>query len=68
MEEFNISGSSVLSRAVYDEKLRILTISFKNGRSYNYYNVPEEIWKSFKDADSKGRFFISNIKGRYIEG
>mgnify|MGYP003747505563 CR=1 FL=1 len=68
MEEFNIIGSSVLSRAVYDEKLRILTITFKNGKSYSYYNLPQEIWQAFKEADSKGRFFISNIKGKYIEG
>lgn len=27
---------------------------------WNYYEIPEEIWLQFKDAQSKGRFLISS--------
>lgn len=68
MEEFVISGSSVLSGARYDEKKFLLSVTFLNGRSYDYYNVPPSIWKAFKESGSKGKFFVSTIKGRFTEG
>ena len=34
-------------------------------KTYAYDNVPIEIWNKFKNADSFGKFYLSNIKGRY---
>lgn len=34
-------------------------------QSYLYKGVPIEIWEGFKNADSFGRFYDYNIKGRY---
>jgi len=68
LEEFRIDGSSVLAGASYDETKFLLSIAFLNGRSYIYYNVPPSIWKAFKESGSKGKFFVSMIKGRYAEG
>lgn len=42
----------------------ILRVEFFNG-TYEYDNVPREVWEQFQDADSKGQFLSSNIKGVY---
>jgi len=36
------------------------------GRDYIYLLVPLEVWNSFKNADSLGRYFNQDIKGHYI--
>ena len=57
--------SSVLVNIEYNKKDKLLFITFKSGKTYVYYNVPEEVWKAFKDAESKGKFFNKYIKGRF---
>lgn len=37
----------------------------KYGEVWEYSPFPEHIWESFIWADSKGRFYNYNIKGRY---
>ena len=34
-------------------------------RNYIYRDVPLNLWEQFKQASSYGRFYNSNIKGRY---
>ena len=65
VEEFIISNSSILEFAKYDSEKSLLYIKFKSGKDYIFYNVPAEVWKAFKEADSKGSFFAKNIKGKY---
>lgn len=57
--------SSVLANVEYNKKNKLLFITFKSGKTYIYCNVPEEVWKAFKDAESKGKFFNTYIKGRF---
>lgn len=42
--------------AGYDSKNYILTVQFRDGTLWNYYDVPPEMWDDFRAADSKGRF------------
>lgn len=42
--------------AGYDEENYILTIQFRDGSLWNYYDVPPEMWNEFNSAESKGRF------------
>lgn len=42
-----------------------LSIYFKNGRSYRYFDVPEELFEEFIKAKSKGKFFHKYISKRY---
>lgn len=65
MERMEFANSSVLSGASYDQATGILTVSFKSGRSYDFYNVPVDVWNGFREAESKGRYFTRNIKGKY---
>lgn len=68
-EEENLQRSSWMSKANYyscDGLVGYFTYETKNGKNYIYRNVPMEIWQSFKNADSPGRFYNENIKGRFI--
>jgi hypothetical protein len=57
--------SSNIARYRYDEKARVLTVEFKNGGTYNYYDVPQGVFEQMKTAPSKGEFLARNIKGAY---
>ncbi len=39
-----------------------LDVTFTNGKTYCYYNVPLQVYLKFVDAESKGRFFNEKIK------
>lgn len=65
MTEMRKVESSNLEAIGYDADLKRLTVTFKNGRTYRYQNVEEAVFKDMLAADSKGRFFGSNIKGQY---
>jgi hypothetical protein len=36
-----------------------LTVQFRDGTWYNYYEVEPNIWDAFKSAVSKGRFIVA---------
>lgn len=54
--------SSNLSRFGYNKDTRVLTVEFKNGGRYNYFDVPESIFEQMKAASSKGQFLAKNVK------
>jgi hypothetical protein len=54
--------SSVIDAVGYS---RVLEIRFESGRIYQYYNVPEEIFEGMMQAESKGRYFNANIRGKF---
>lgn len=43
----------------------VLRVQFHNGYVYEYYNVPESVYKAFLNAPSKGQFVHYNLKGFY---
>jgi len=44
---------------------RVLEIVFESGRVYQYYDVPEEVFFGMLNAESKGKFFNSNVRGKF---
>ena len=62
MENIN---SSMLGNIMYNIYTTRLTVVFKNNQEYFYDNVPIEVWKQFNEAESKGKFYAKNIKGKY---
>lgn len=42
--------------AGYDPRRQVLTVVFRDGTFYNYYDVDPQTWVAFKAAPSKGRF------------
>ncbi len=51
-----------------DWKDGLLSVGLKNNdKVYEYKDVPEDVFESFKNADSLGSFFATKIKGIYEE-
>jgi len=58
-ESSNVNGFS------YDSVSQILTVEFKSGVRYNYYDVPSHVYEGLKTAGSKGSYLSNNIKNIY---
>lgn len=58
-ESSNVAGFG------YDPSTNILTVEFKNGSRYNYYDVPEHQFHGMQAAASRGQFLAQNIKNVY---
>ena len=65
MNWIDTPGSSNIARYKYDEIAHVLTVEFKSGGTYNYYNVPLTLYGQMNAASSKGQFLAQNIKGAY---
>jgi hypothetical protein len=65
MEWIDTPESSNIAGFGYDEESRVLSIEFKNGGRYNYYDVPCPVFDEMKRAPSKGRFHAHHIRNAY---
>ncbi len=54
--------STNIAKVNYLPERNYMFIFFNNGLVYSYSNITEELYKKFEDADSQGKFFISEIK------
>ena len=57
--------SSNLASVGYDEATKTLEIQFHSGGIYEYDDVEKEIYDDLMNAESKGRYFMSMIRGGY---
>jgi len=57
--------SSNLASVGYDEETKTLEIQFHSGGIYQYDEVEKEISDELMNAESKGRYFMSMIRGAY---
>lgn len=61
----NISvNSSAISSISYNTD-NTLEVNFRSGNSYRYYDVPQSVVEKLLSSDSAGRFFVSNVNGRF---
>lgn len=58
-------NSTNLRSIGYHRGLRVLEIEFHSGSIYRYRNVPTKAYGALIGADSKGRHFMQEIRGRY---
>lgn len=63
--EMQFVDSSNIERIGYDSNSSILRIEFKSNRTYDYSNVPENVFNELKNASSVGRYHATNIKNSY---
>lgn len=47
--------------AGYDRDRETLTVVFRDGTFYNYYNVSYQMWYAFKSAKSKGKYIREKL-------
>ena len=57
--------SSNLKKTEYDLDTKKLVVEFKNGMSYEYEEVPHNIFTQFRISDSQGKFFNTQISKTY---
>ena len=58
-------ASSLIRGARYWPDTQALELCFAGGRRYLYVGVPLDVAERFQHAPSKGRFFNTQIKGRF---
>ncbi len=57
--------STNLKAVEYNKIQKTLIVKFKSGLSYIYFDVPNEIYTNLLNAESKGKYFHTHIKGVY---
>lgn len=57
--------SSVVTNFSYDNTRSTLRVFFVSGSVYDYFRVPEKVYKEMKRSDSKGTFLNTVIKRSY---
>jgi hypothetical protein len=57
--------STLLASAGHDSRRHLLEVQFRTGELYRYFNVPSACYRALLRADSKGRYFNSNIRNRF---
>ena len=62
---FPLMPSSVILDFTYSPLWRALTIDFTTGRTYVYFDVPEDEVRAFEAAESRGRYFNAHIRDAY---
>ena len=58
-------NSSAIERIAYDEEEATLSLWFRDSGRYVYYDVPAGLFDALRNAESAGRMFAEQIKGRY---
>lgn len=64
MEMIAVTSSNVEAIG-YDENSQTLQIIYKNGATYQYFDVHPQIFDDLRNANSIGAYLASNIKGVY---
>lgn len=64
MTEDSFQGTSWIEGAKYnfEEKRLVVYIGID---AYECVGVPEDVWREFKSAPSKGQYFNRHIRGQY---
>lgn len=58
-------NSSMANAIGYDSNTNILQIEFHNGAVYQYSEIDQDTWQDLHQADSVGKFFNENVRGKY---
>jgi hypothetical protein len=54
--------SKMLLSAAYDPARHILYLRFRSGDVYRYFDFPDKTYQQFLLAESKGQFFLRDIR------
>lgn len=57
------AGSGILD---FEYKQQVLKIYFADGNTYEYFDVPKEVYRKLINADSPGRFARRHIFNTYV--
>jgi len=57
--------SKMFAAAAYVPETKTLYLRFRSGEIYSYFDFPEDQYQAFLQAESRGRYFLSHIRGRF---
>lgn len=58
-------GSSNIASFAYDPEVENLTVEFRSGETYVYFNVPASVYRGMQSASSVGAYFHRQVRQRY---
>lgn len=58
-------NSSAISAVGYDPQSRIMSVTFKQGKTYDFCGVPQHIYEGLIRASSVGSYYNANIRDKY---
>ncbi|WP_217805688.1 KTSC domain-containing protein [Roseovarius sp. A-2] len=59
----HLVDSSNVSAIGYDEDSQTLQVEFNSGATYQYFDVPQQIFEGMLDAGSVGQYLNQYVKG-----
>lgn len=65
MTKVDVTRSGMIKSIGYDDVEKLLTLEFNSGGSYQYSDVPKEVFDGLLNAESAGKYFHAIIKGKY---
>ena len=57
--------SKMLSSVAYNAGKHILHLRFRTGEVYRYFDFSAEDYQEFLNADSRGKYFLANIRDQF---
>jgi hypothetical protein len=57
--------SVALDSVLYEGDAKVLIVTFRDGSSYEYYGVENEVFRGLLQAADKGRYYNAHIRGAY---
>jgi hypothetical protein len=63
--DWQLLDSKMLAAVAYVPDTRTLYLRFRSGQIYAYFDVAADQYQEFLQADSRGRHFLSHIRGRF---
>jgi hypothetical protein len=64
VESLTVDSSAIYEVAYYPNVERLFVL-FKNGKEYEYFNVPTHVMNGLREASSKGKFLNKYILAFY---
>jgi len=58
-------NSALLKSTEYNSETQELVIEFNNGKKYMYKEFTQESYDAFVGAESKGKYFLSEMRPKY---
>jgi hypothetical protein len=63
--DWQLLDSKMLAAVAYMPQARTLYLRFRSGQAYAYCDVAADQYQEFLQAESRGRHFLSHIRGRF---
>ena len=64
VETLTVDSTAIREVSYYPDVKRLF-VEFKNGREYEYFNVPNHVMNGLREASSKGKFLNKYILAFY---